>query len=305
MDIPKKLLLIGYLSGLKQEKLAQKLEVSFVTLNSWVNGRSQPHPKKEQQIDELYRKYTGQTFIPTHVLEAKKKGLLIKSKAHKNILKTILSRPDLYDQFMLSLTYNTNSIEGSTLSENETAAILFQNKNIPNKTLIEHLEAKNHQAAYKFLLTHLAKKGKLDEALILKLHSILMNGIQDDAGFYRRHGVRIVASRVVTANYLKVPVLMKEIEGLISAKKLDVIGHISQIHARFEKIHPFSDGNGRVGRLLMVAMLLKANLPPAIVLQENKQLYYTYLAKAQTEEDCSLLEDFVCDAIREGFGMFE
>lgn len=305
MDLPTKLKLIGYLSGMKQEKLAQKLDVSFVTVNSWINGRSYPHAKKEQEIDELYRKYTGQTIVPENELKAKKQGLLFKAKSYKNILQTILSRPDIYEQLVLSFTYHTNSIEGSTLSENETAAILFQNRNIPNKSLIEHLEAKNHQAAFKYLLTYLSQKKPLNEALILKLHAMLMNGIRDDAGFYRNHGVRIVGSRVVTANYMKVPQLIKALEPLLLNKKSDPIGHIAQIHAQFEKIHPFSDGNGRVGRLLMLAMLLRANLPPAVVLQENKQLYYTYLAKAQTEEDYSLLEDFIADTIREGFGFIE
>ena len=130
-----------------------------------------------------------------------------------------------------------------------------------------------------------------------------MNGIRDDAGFYRRHSVRIVGSNVATANYIKVPDLMSEIESLILSKKKDIISHVTEVHARFEKIHPFSDGNGRVGRLLMAAMLIKANLPPAIIKQETKQLYYTYLKKTQLEEDVTQLEDFICDATLNGFDL--
>ncbi len=69
-------------------------------------------------------------------------------------------------------------------------------------------------------------------------------------------------------------------------------------------MHPFGDGNGRVGRLLMHAMALRANLPPVVIRSEHKKLYLTYLNKSQMTEDVSLLENFVCDALLEGYGMF-
>src|SRR3989344_5981884 len=79
----------------------------------------------------------------------------------------------------------------------------------------------------------------------------------------------------------------------------------SKGHSKIEQIHPFSDGNGRVGRLLMNAMLLSANLAPAIIRNEQKQLYYTYLYKAQTKEDNSQLEGFLCEAVTDGFKILE
>jgi len=305
MSIQEKLKLIQRISGLTQEKLAQKFKVSFATLNSWMNSRSVPHKKAQTVIDELYKEYTGQKVIPENVLQAKKAVLVSKGQKFKNILKFILDRPDLYDEFLLVLTYNTNSIEGSTLNENETGAILFQNKVLPNKSLTEQIEVKNHQAAFHFLMQYLKKAEKIDEDLILKLHSILMNGIRDDAGFYRRHGVRIVGANVPTANYVKVPELMENLVKEINAREKDVIRHVSKIHYSFEKIHPFSDGNGRIGRLVLCAMLICANFPPALIKQENKQLYYTYLQKAQTSGDSSLLEDFMCEAIMDGFKIIE
>lgn len=324
MVISKKIQLILKISGLTQEKLAKELGVSFVTLNSWINERSVPHKKKQVVIDEIYKKYTGQKIIPETELQAKKEIIYKKSKKYRNIIKAIKDRQDIYDQLVLSLTYNTNSIEGSTLTESETADILFRNKNIKNKSLIENLEAKNHQAALELLLREIKKDFIITEEFILKMHSMLMNGIRDDAGLYRRHGVRIVGSNVPTANYIRVPELIKELiieierkdkvhpKGMINGESregglghLDIISHVSIIHSRFEKIHPFSDGNGRIGRLIMTAMLLRKNLPIAIIKQENKNLYYNYLQKSQLEGDLSLLEDFVCDAVSEGYKIIE
>jgi Fic family protein len=127
-----------------------------------------------------------------------------------------------------------------------------------------------------------------------------MNGVLPDAGRYRTHGVRIVGVNLPTANYVSIPKLMKELlESLGNSK--DIIETSAFVHSVFEKIHPFSDGNGRVGRLLMCTMLLKANLAPAVILQEQKQLYYTYLYKSQTKGDHSQLEAFICQSVSYGF----
>lgn len=305
MDISEKLKIIKDFSGLTQEQLASELEVSFATLNSWINGRSVPHKKKQSQIDEFYAKYSGTKIIPETVLAAKKEVLSKKSQKNKNILATILNNPDIYDQFVLSLTYNTNRIEGSTLTEDETAAILFENASLPNRSMTEQLEAKNHQTAFNFLFEWLKSKKPISEELILKLHSILMNSIRSDAGVYRSHGVRIMGTNMPTANYLKVPVLMKGLAKDINTKKKDFIAKLADIHSRFEQIHPFSDGNGRIGRLLIHAMLLGQNFPPALILQKEKRLYMKYLNKSQMAGDASLLEDFLCDAVMLSFDLME
>lgn len=306
MTLQEKIRFILKVANLSQEKLAAILDVSFVTLNSWINGRSVPHPRKILLIDELYLKYTGASIIAENVLSAKKHFISLKAKKHKNILKEILDYPDIYNQYLLSLTYHTNKIEGSTLSENETGAILFQNKVLPNKTLIEQLEVKNHQTAFEYLLNYLNKKGnKINEELILKLHSILMNSIRSDAGLYRNHAVRIVGAFVPTANFLKIPLLIEKLINEIQDSKEDIFIKLTKIHSDFEKIHPFSDGNGRIGRLLLHAMLLKSNCPPALIKQENKYLYYKYLQKSQLDNDHSSLQDFISDSVIDSFDILE
>ena len=305
MKIQEKLQLILKLSGLTQQELAGRLGVTFVALNRWINDRAVPRPKAQEKIDELYKEFSGEKQIPETVIEAKKGIVLKKRKDHANVIKEILDNPDIRDQFYLSLTYNSNRIEGSTLSENETAAIMFQNATLPDKALVEQLEVKNHQAALMYLFQYLAEDKLLGGELILKLHGILMNAINPDAGNYRYHGVRIMGTDVPTANYLKIPKLMKELVKDINKKSKDIFGQIADIHSRFEKIHPFSDGNGRIGRLLIHAMSFSRNLAPVVILQEKRRLYTTYLSKAQMKDDLSLLEDFVCDAILEGYRILE
>ncbi|MFH1259252.1 MAG: Fic family protein [Elusimicrobiota bacterium] len=303
MDIKEKLTLIKRLSRKTQEKLAAELGVSFPTLNSWINGKSVPRKDAQRLIDELYLRLIGQNIIPQTLIEAKKLGILNKRLEYPKILRLLQDRKDLYDQFLLSLTYNTNRIEGSTLTEPETAAILFQNAALPDKSIIEQMEVKNHQAAFQYMIRHLAGGGGISEEFILRMHAILMNGIREDVGQYRRHGVRIVGSNLPTANYLKVPALMQILIEEIFKGEKDIIGLVTRIHSRFEQIHPFSDGNGRIGRLLLTAMLLKENLPPAIIPQAQRRYYILYLNQSQTRNDYSRLEDFISDAILSGYDL--
>ncbi|HPT08583.1 MAG TPA: Fic family protein [bacterium] len=305
MTLQEKLIIIQKTSGLTQTELATKIGVSFVAFNNWWNNKSQPHKNKLDIIDELYKELTGQKIVPDTVLLANKQLIFNKAKKNKNILKTIISNPDIFNKFLLALVYNSNKIEGSTLSENETADIMFDNQALPNKSLIEQLEVKNHQAALQYLFNFLLKNKIINKELILKLHAILMNGIRDDAGLFRNHGVRIIDSNIPTANYLKVPKLIDDLVININQKNNDIINLVSHIHGRFEQIHPFSDGNGRIGRLIMIAMLLRKNLAPAIIRQENKRQYYNYLNKAQLKGEFSQLENFICEAVLKGFDIID
>jgi Fic family protein len=305
MTISEKLKIIQKASGLTQTKLAEKFGVSFVAFNNWATGKATPRPEAAAAIEDLFLEATGQKVISKDFLTAKKQALLKKSRGYRNILKEILDNPDIRDEFVLKMTYHTNRIEGSTLSEPDTAAILFDNIALPHKSLTEQLEAKNHQTALLFLFDHLANGEKIDKDLILKLHAILMSGVRSDAGFFRRHAVRLVGVSLPTANYLKIPDLFPAVISKATKKNTDIIKLSAEVHAEFEKIHPFSDGNGRVGRLLMTAMLLKKNFPPAIIRQENKRLYYTFLFKAQTTNDIGQLENFLCDAVFDGFKILE
>jgi len=297
-EVVEKLTEILRLANFSQEKLAQTIGVSFATLNSWINARSIPHPKHKTLIEDLYKKYTGQFTISSEELLIKQQKILDFCK-NENIFEKIVNRKDLLDEFILKLTYNSNRIEGSTLTEAETAKVIFTDIALTNKSLREQIEAKNHQAAFMFILKLIKEKQVLNEKIILRIHEILMNGILPEAGFYRNHPVRIVGTRVLTANFIKVPFLMENLDKELLSMPQNIIRQITKIHADFEKIHPFADGNGRTGRLVMQMMALINNLPPILILDKNKHFYYTALSKAQIDSDYSLLEDFIMDTMLE------
>lgn len=305
MTIRQELEIIKQMLGGTQTKLAERLGVSFVTFNSWWTGKSNPRPKMRAIIEDLYLEVSGKKVITAERLNTKKNELRQKSLRYKSIISEILDNTDIRDQFILKLTYHSNSIEGSTLTEPDTAAILFDNIALTDKSLTEQIEAKNHQTALNYLFDYILNKGEIDEKLILKLHGILMNSIRPDAGLFRRHAVRIVGVNLPTANYLKIPELIAEVMAKAGKVTTDIVGQASETHGQFEKVHPFSDGNGRVGRLLMNAMFLKENIAPAIIRQEQKRLYYKFLYKAQSEGDHSQLEDYICDAVMGGFNILE
>ncbi len=106
-----------------------------------------------------------------------------------------------------------------------------------------------------------------------------------------------MGSHVVLANWIKVPELVNRLATNINKPEDDTIKAIAGTHARFEQIHPFSDGNGRTGRLIMLAQALKANLMPPLIVKERKYAYYKYLEIAQTKEEYGPLELFVAESM--------
>ncbi|MEK7660273.1 MAG: Fic family protein [Patescibacteria group bacterium] len=306
MDIQEKLLLLQQLSGLSQDALARRLGVSFAAYNRWVNGRARPRAQAVRKIDALFAQHAGLHIVSDSTRSPKVQLLSARRKAHPRPLKVIQAHPDIRDAFLLALTFHTNRIEGSTLTEAETAAILFAQGRSPRKSVIEQLEAKNHQAALEYMFTYVAKGKPISEAFILRCHEILLNAIRDDAGMYRNHPVRIVGSNIPTANYLKVPARMSELVKKIQRKaKSEIISHAAAVHAEFEQIHPFADGNGRVGRLLMHAMLLKAHFPPAVITQQKRGQYMKALQRAQQDDEMGPLVDVSADAVLKGYLILE
>jgi Fic family protein len=296
---------IMQMGGLTQVSLAQKLGVSFPTINSWLHEKSFPRDTASKKIDILLEEYTSKNMVNAKALKIKIDSILNKANIYQNNLDTLFERRDLYEDMISKLTYHSDGIEGSTLTLKETASIIFKNINIPNKNLIEQIEAKNHKSALIYLFEHMKSKYVVDESLLKRLHEILMNSILDNAGAYRYHPVRIVGSKTITANYMKIPDLMKELFKEFECSELDVISKASIFHGKFETIHPFPDGNGRVGRLILNAMLIKENIIPVIINQQKKYQYYSCLEKGFETDEYEHLIDFITNSINDTYAEFE
>jgi len=281
-------------SGWSQEEMARRLNVSFVTLNAWVNKRAVPHKKAAEAIRILYYVILGSDNLDAGLLdELKEKVKYLKTSARK-----IVDNEEVLNKLILNLTYHTNTIEGSTMTLNDTKEVLFNNKNLTNRTQVEQAEALNHRAALLWALSELERKDfTINEEFIKGLHLRLMNGIITNAGQYRNHSVRILGARVAAANFLRIPELMEELINNLSRPSKDLMTLMSITHASFEKIHPFSDGNGRVGRLLMLAQAVRAGFVPPIVLKERRYAYYKYLELAQSDDNSNPLQIFIAESM--------
>ncbi|MHB1865188.1 MAG: Fic family protein [Candidatus Saccharimonadales bacterium] len=296
MNYSKQLKAILDASGWTQEDLAKQLGVSFVTLNSWVNAKSKPRKKALESIRLLYFDVLGADSLDVGYLEKLKEDV-----ERLNIkIYQITENEEVFDKLILYLTYHTNVIEGSTMTLDDTREVLFENRTLTNRTQVEQAEARNHKAALVWLLSALQSKSfVIDEDLIISLHLRLMNGIIENAGVYRNHSVRIMGAHVTVANYQKIPELVQKLLTKINVKaeREEIIEKLSETHAIFEKIHPFSDGNGRVGRLLMLAQALQTGIVPPLVLKERRLAYYKYLEVAQTQDNSMPLQLFIAESV--------
>lgn len=280
-------------SGYTQAELAAQLNVTQATLNSWINGRSEPRSKAISEIEILYYSHVGKDEIDLETLKETSREALSQVLP----LKQINTDKSLLDELIVQFTYNTNSIEGSTMTYVDTRELLIEKLPLANRTLAEQLEATNHQAAFLWLFDSL----QIDDVdfpprLIKDIHLRLMNGVRSDAGLYRNHSVRIKGSKAITTNYASIPTKLEDLFVEMNKRKIkreDVISHLAKMHAEFEKIHPFADGNGRLGRLLLFAMAIKHKVMPPLVTRTKRSAYYSYLEQAQTKEKYYGLEYFV------------
>lgn len=192
--------------------------------------------------------------------------------------------------FFTELTYNSNAIEGSSLSLEDTELILNEGLVPKGKTLREINEAKNHKEAINFLNSY---KGDLDELFILKLHAIILKDISERfAGKYRENPVRIFGSNVSFPSYEKVPQLVKNLVYWykLNKNKMHAFELAVVFSVKFVSIHPFVDGNGRVSRLLMNFILKKNNYPWINIYNKQREDYLKAVRQANDEKYQAILE---------------
>lgn len=211
-----------------------------------------------------------------------------------NICKILETNKQYFEDFISRSTYHSNAIEGSTLSFDETYALLFNNKhcNVENANPKEIYEAINHKYALNIVLEELKKETKITKEYVLKLNQTINKNIMEVGG-YRLNPIRVIGSDKKFPLPLELEEKMDhflEKYNKIFEKNTDLL-EVAQMHIEFENIHPYSYGNGRVGRLLMNHVLLKNNLTPIVIPVEKRKEYLGYMEKNDIENLAKFLSN--------------
>lgn len=215
---------------------------------------------------------------------------------------------NIYHYSQVNFAYNSNKIEGSHLSEDETEEIFVTNSYIPKSDdvvkLDDLIEMKNHFRLFDYMLDIYEKK--LDKNIIIEMNKILKRGTSDeDNPRYNVGGFKIVPNKIGLINVIDTSSpkdTPKDIDNLLSwynSLKNITLEDIIEFHYKFEKIHPFGDGNGRVGRMIMFKECLKNDIMPFIILDSDKPFYLRGLKNYENDKM------FLIDTIKHEQDLYE
>lgn len=204
----------------------------------------------------------------------------------------------LNEEFIVEYTYNSNAIEGNTLTLRETDLVL-RGLTIDKKPLKDHMEAVGHKEAFDYVRELVKDNIPLSENIIKKIHFLVLADKKDDRGVYRRIPVRIMgAAHEPVQPYLIQP---KMEQLLIDFKNSNehIVTKLARFHIEFEAIHPFIDGNGRTGRLLVNLELMKAGYPPIDIKYIDRLAYYNAFDEYHVKHNLSVMEKLFAKYINE------
>ena len=214
----------------------------------------------------------------------------------------------LRDQFAIEMTYNSNAIEGNSLTLKETAWVIKDGLTIKGKPLRDHLEARDHYQALSYLYELIEKGSRqtVSEVLIRNLHKLVVRETEsEDAGNYRQTNVMITGSDHLPPDSSQVPSAMSDLVEWLRANtpKLHPIELAALIHHKLVYIHPFTDGNGRTARLAMNLILLNLGYPLVVILKNDRRKYYRVLALADKGGYLPLV-NFVAQAVERSLNIY-
>ena len=228
-------------------------------------------------------------------------ALKAKLDTHRPLPKPVVD--NLHEDLVLKWTYNSNAIEGNTLTLKETKVAL-EGITIGGKTLKEHFEAINHREAILFVEELVQTGEMLSEREIKLIHHLVLKNIDDqNAGSYRKANVIISGADHTPTDFIKVP---DEMESFIKwynneGNKLHPVERAARVHCDFVKIHPFIDGNGRTSRFLMNLELMKSGFPAAVLPVSRRLEYYEALDKAHCEGEYEPFVKMIAEIVEESF----
>ena len=204
----------------------------------------------------------------------------------------------LAEEFMIDFTYNSNAIEGNTLTLKETALAL-EGMTIDQKPLKDHLEAVGHRDAFLYVQDVAKQSLPLSETVIKNIHALVLMNRPDDKGVYRRIPVRIMGAYTEPVQPYMIEPRMTELLSVNEERKntMTDIERIALFHLEFEGIHPFIDGNGRTGRLILNLDLIRNGYPPINVKFTDRKRYYDAFDAFYKDNDATPMTELIAEYI--------
>ena len=283
------------IKGITQAEIAELLGVSPATVSKYEAGTLEPNIESIKKISELFE-VSIDKLLKDDGFDFSKIDILAVLREQKEM------KVNLYHNTQITMTYNTNHIEGSRLSEEQTRYIYETNTLLVDKDTVtdidDIIETTNHFKLFDYMLDVADKK--ITEKMIKEFHKILKQVTSDSkkdwfaVGDYKKLANEVGGLKTSSPKNVEKD-MGKLLEWYNSLKEV-TIKEIIEFHVRFEIIHPFQDGNGRVGRLIAFKECLKHNIVPFIILDRDKLFYYRGLNQYQTNKEKGYLIDTCLNA---------
>lgn len=280
-----------------QAEVAEALGIKSATVSKYEFGTLEPNIESLKRLAELFEVSIDE-LLKEDKFDVSQINILEVLREQKNMK----LKGNLYHNTQITFAYNTNHIEGSKLTEDQTRYIYETNTLLAEKDSItdldDVLETANHFKLVDYMLDIADKK--LTEEMIKEFHKILKEGTSDSrkewfvVGNYKKLANEVGGLK--TTDPKNVERDMKKLLEWYESLNQITIDEIIEFHAKFEKIHPFQDGNGRVGRIIAFKECLKNNIVPFIILDKEKLFYYRGLNQYQTNKEKGYLIDTCLNA---------
>ena len=209
----------------------------------------------------------------------------------------------LNEEFIVEYTYNSNAIERNTLTLRETDLVL-RGLTIDSKPLKDHMEAVGHKEAFDFVSELVKDDVPISEGIIKQIHYLVLADKREDRGVYRRVPVRIMGAQHEPVQPYLIEPKMEQLLYDFAASTEHIVTKLARFHIEFEGIHPFIDGNGRTGRLLVNLELMKSGLPPIDIKFTDRIAYYNAFDEYYVKHNLSLMENLFAGYINARLDMY-
>lgn len=286
------------LNKMTQKDIAEILGVEPETISKYEAGTIEPNIESLKRLAETFNITVDELINDKEEFDISKINVLEVLREQKEIG----LKGNLYHNTQIMFAYNTNHIEGSKLTEDqtryiyETNTILFESETVVSVDDI--LETANHFKLVDYMLEFASED--LNEDMIKEFHKILKEGTMDsrkewfNVGDYKK--LANEAGNMKTSSPKQTPKDMEKLMEWYNSLDNVTINEIIEFHARFEKIHPFQDGNGRIGRIIAFKECLKNNIVPFVIMDKDKLFYYRGLKKYQNKTEKGYLIDTCLNA---------